>query len=310
MEYVNLGRTGVKVSRICLGTMSYGSSEGWAGLDEKASINIIHKALDLGINFVDTADIYHAGVTEEIVGNALLHKRENLFLTTKFKMRTGQGINDEGGSRFRIMKQVELSLKRLKTDYLDLYQIHRPDPQTPIDETLRALDDLVRQGKVRYVGCSNFDGWRIAEGLWVSDKMNLERFVLNQARYNLLDRHVEMEILPVSNKYNMTTLCYSPVDKGWLTERGFTKIIESPKDAAKLEKIKKLILISKRNNMTLGQLAIAWLLHQGKNVIPIIGVTKMTNLVENIDALTFELSKEDLEEIDTISPSPYVDFSK
>ncbi|KXG42603.1 aldo/keto reductase [Tepidibacillus decaturensis] len=320
MEYVNLGRAGVKVSRLALGTMVYGD---W-GIGENESIELIHKAMDAGINFIDTADIYGGGTSEEIVGKAIRHKRDEVILATKFKIRTDEGPNGQGASRFRIMKQVELSLKRLGTDYIDLYQIHRPDPTTPIDETLRALDDLVRQGKVRYIGCSNFDAWRIVESLWVSDKMNLERFVSNQPSYSLLDRYIEQEILNVSEKYGLATLCYSPLAGGWLTGK-YAKGNHLPEDSRgakhqwnlkskenkeKLEKVEKLSFIANKENISLTQLAIAWLLHQGPSVIPIIGAKTSEQLRENISALEVKLSEDTLKEIDQVVPSPYFDFSK
>lgn len=315
MDYVNLGRSGMKVSRFCLGTMMFGS---W-GISEKESVPVIEKAIDSGINFIDTADIYGGGTSEEIVGRAVKSKREQLIIATKFKIRTEQGPNGQGASRYRIMQQVERSLKLLGTDYIDLYQIHRPDPSTPIDETLRAMDDLVRQGKVRYIGCSNFDAWRIIESLWVSDKMNLERFVSNQPSYSILDRHVEQEILPVSRKYGLATLCYSPLSGGWLTgkynngipegSRGANWDLEEPENRNKLDKVAKLITIAERKNITTSQLALSWLLHQSESVIPIVGAKSVKQLDENLSALEVKLTVDDLKEIDDISPSPFVDFS-
>ncbi|MCX7572351.1 aldo/keto reductase [Tumebacillus sp. DT12] len=320
MQYVNLGRAGVKVSRYCLGTMMFGS---W-GIDEKESVKVIHRALDAGINFYDMADIYGGGTSEEIVGRALQHKRDEVILATKFKIRTEEGPNGEGASRYRIMRQVEESLKRLGTDYIDLYQIHRPDPTTPLDETMRALDDLVRQGKVRYIGCSNFDAWRIVESLWISDKMNLERFVTNQPSYSLLDRHIEQEIRPVSERYGLATLCYSPLGGGWLTgkynnvaampegSRGeqhgwdFT----TPENQDKLRKVERLTAMAERKEITLAQLALAWLLHQGDSVIPIIGAKSVEQLNANLSAFDVQLSADELAEIENIVPSPYFDFSK
>jgi aryl-alcohol dehydrogenase-like predicted oxidoreductase len=318
MDYVNLGRSGMKVSRICLGTMMFGS---W-GISEKESVPVIERAIDLGINFIDTADIYGGGTSEEIVGRVVKSKREQLIIATKFKIRTEQGPNGQGASRYRIMKQVEKSLKLLGTDYIDLYQIHRPDPSTPIDETLRAMDDLVRQGKVRYIGCSNFDAWRIIESLWISDKMNIERFVSNQPSYSILDRYVEQEIVPVSRKYGLTTLCYSPLSGGWLTgkyndggipegSRGAQGQwdLEKPEHRDKLEKVAKLLAIAERKSITVSQLALAWLLHQGESIIPIVGAKSVKQLNENLGAFEVKLTDDDLKEIDDISPSPFFDFS-
>lgn len=319
MQYVNLGRTGLQVSRLCLGTMIYGT---W-GIPEKESTEVIHQALDAGINFLDTADIYGSGTSEEIIGRAVKHKRDELILATKFKIRTEPGVNGAGASRWRIMRQVEKSLQRLGTDYIDLYQIHRPDPDTPLDETLRAMDDLVRQGKVRYIGCSNFDAWRIMESLWISEKMNLERFIANQPSYSILDRHVEQEIRPVSERYGLATLCYSPLAGGWLTgkynrgdrpegSRGAKGNwnLEDPKNQLKLEQVNRLSAVAARKGITLSQLALAWLLHQGPLTIPIVGARTGEQLAENLAAMDVQLTPEDLQEIDGISPSPFFDFSK
>lgn len=319
MQYTYLGRTGLEVSRYCLGTMVFGS---W-GIDAQSSTDIIHRAIDAGINFIDTADIYGRGTSEEIIGDAVKGKRDQLILATKFKIRTHEGVNGQGASRYRIMRQVEESLRRLKTDYIDLYQIHRPDPHTPIDETLRALDDLVRQGKVRYIGCSNFDAWRIMESLWVSDKMNLERFVSNQPSYSILDRYIEMEVLPVSEKYGLSTLAYSPLAGGWLSgkyrlsqpvpegSRGAKNNWDynDPANREKLEKVEKLALLAERKGISLSQLALSWLLHQN-TVIPIVGAKTPEQLRDNLGALTVQLTEEELRQIDEISPSPYFDFSK
>lgn len=318
MEYINLGRSGVKVSRFALGTMLFGN---W-GIGEKESIEIINKATDAGINFIDTADIYGEGTSEEIVGKAIKGKRDKIILATKFKIRTDEGPNGEGASRFRIMQQVEKSLKRLGTDYIDLYQIHRPDPSTPIDETLRALDDLVRQGKVRYIGSSNFDAWRLTESLWVSEKMNLERFVSNQPSYSILDRYIEQEILPASKNYGIATLAYSPLAGGWLTGKYNKEVpantrgakhkwdLQSKENQEKIQKVERLQDIALKNNISLTQLAIAWMLHQDKSIIPIIGAKSMEQLNENLSALNIKLNEDDLALINEISPSPYLNFSK
>lgn len=318
MEYSNLGRSGVKVSRFALGTMLFGN---W-GIGEKESLEIINKALDEGINFIDTADIYGEGTSEEIVGKAIKAKRDKIILSTKFKIRTDEGPNGEGASRFRIMQQVEKSLKRLGTDYIDLYQIHRPDPSTPIDETLRALDDLVRQGKVRYIGSSNFDAWRLIESLWVSEKMNLERFVSNQPSYSILDRYIEQEILPASKNFGIATLAYSPLAGGWLTGKYNKEVpantrgakhkwdLQSKENQEKIQKVERLQDIALKNNISLTQLAIAWMLHQDKSIIPIIGAKTMDQLNENLSALNIKLNEDDLALINEISPSPYLNFSK
>jgi len=317
MEYTRLGRTGLEVSRYCLGTMIYGS---W-GLDAQSSTDIIHRTLDKGVNFIDTADIYGGGTSEDIIGDAIRGRRDQLILATKFKIRTSDGPNGQGASRYRIMRQVELSLQRLKTDYIDLYQIHRPDPETPIDETLRAMDDLVRQGKVRYIGCSNFDAWRITESLWISEKMNLERFVTNQPSYSILDRYIEMEILPVSEKYGLSTLAYSPLSGGWLSgkyrlnqstpanSRGSNWNLEDEGNQRRLQTVEQLVSLAEEKGCTLSQLSLAWVM-RNSSVIPIVGLRNAEQLEDNMGALNVELNEHDLKRIDEIAPSPYKDFSK
>jgi aryl-alcohol dehydrogenase-like predicted oxidoreductase len=317
VEYVYLGRTGLKVSRFCLGTMTYGDWD----LDENTSLSIIDRVLDSGINFLDTADTYGKGTSEEIIGKAIKGRRDRVIVATKFKVRTAEGPNGEGASRYRIMHQVEASLKRLNTDYIDLYQVHRPDPHTPLDETLRALDDLVKQGKVRYIGCSNFEAWRMVESLWVSDKMNLERFVTNQPSYSIFNRYIEQEILPASERHGLATLAYSPLDGGWLSgkyrvgqpmpenSRGERMDLESPTNRAKLEKVEQLAQWAESRGMRLGQFALAWLLHRS-SVIPVVGIRNEKQLADNLRALEVKLSEEDIQQVNLVSPSPYKDFSQ
>ncbi|MBY9081839.1 aldo/keto reductase [Paenibacillus sp. HN-1] len=316
MEYTYLGRSGLEVSRLCLGTMTYGEWD----MNEKSSLEIISRVLDSGVNFLDTADTYGKGSSEEIIGKAVKGRRDQVILATKFKVRTAEGPNGEGASRYRIMRQVEASLKRLGTDYIDLYQVHRPDPHTPLDETLRALDDLVAQGKVRYIGCSNFEAWRIVESLWTSDRMNLERFITNQPSYSLFNRYIDQEILPVSVRHGLATLAYSPLDGGWLSgkyrlgqpipdnSRGERMNPDSPDNRTKLEKVEKLAQIAEGKNIRLSQLALAWLLHR-PGVIPVVGIRNEKQLEDNLKALEVSLTPEDLAAIDSVSPSPYQDFT-
>ncbi|GIQ67185.1 aldo/keto reductase [Xylanibacillus composti] len=317
MEYVYLGRSGLQVSRLCLGTMTYGAWD----MDEQSSLAIIDKVLDAGINFLDTADTYGKGTSEQIIGKAIKGRRDKVIVATKFKVRTAEGPNGEGASRYRIMRQVEASLRRLGTDYIDLYQVHRPDPYTPLDETLRALDDLVTQGKVRYIGCSNFEAWRIVESLWISEKMNLERFVTNQPGYHLFNRYIEQEILPACERHGLATLAYSPMAGGWLSgkyrkgqplpdnSRGERMNPDSPENQAKFDIVEKLAEIANQKQIKLGQLALAWLLRR-KDVIPVIGVRHEQQLQDNLAAVEVKLTEEDLQQIDAICPSPYQDFSQ
>lgn len=213
MEYRSLGRTGVKVSPLCLGTMNFGGST-----DEETSIAIINKALDGGINFIDTADVYGRGASEIIVGKALKQngKRDQIVLGTKVHGRMGGGVNDQGTSRYHIIKACEDSLRRLQTDHIDLYQLHRPVLDLPQDETLRALDDLVRAGKVRYIGCSNHAAWMVMESIGTSERLSLARLISTQPPYNLLDRRPENELVPLAMKYGLAILPWSPLAGGIL----------------------------------------------------------------------------------------------
>lgn len=214
MRYRYLGRTGLQVSEYMLGTMSYGSD---GNTDERECVSIVHAALDCGINFIDTADTYSHGEAEEIVGKALAGRRDKVVLATKFRLPAGDGRNDQGGSRYWIMKQVENSLRRLKTDHIDLYQMHRPDPQTDLEETLGALSDLVTQGKVRYLGCSTVPSWYLAEAQAVSRSQQLSRFINESSPYSLFQRTVERETLPAVQHYRMGFTAWSPLNGGWLT---------------------------------------------------------------------------------------------
>jgi len=212
MQYRNLGTAGVKVSPLCLGTMMFGGQT-----SEADSIHIMHKALDLGINFFDTADMYNAGASEVVVGKAIADRRDQVVLATKGRAPMGTGPNDSGASRLHLMKALDASLKRLGTDYVDIYYVHTPDYTTPIEETLRALDDMVRSGKVMYIGCSNFRAWRLCEALWTSDKLNLHRFACVQPLYNIVNRDIEVELLPLCREKGIGVVSYSPLARGVLT---------------------------------------------------------------------------------------------
>jgi aryl-alcohol dehydrogenase-like predicted oxidoreductase len=214
MDYRPLGRTGVQVSKLCLGTMMFGA---WGNLDHDDSIRIIHRALDAGINFIDTADVYSAGESEEIVGKALKGRRNDVVLATKFFSPMGEDPNHRGGSRRWIVTEVENSLRRLGTDYIDLYQVHRPEPGVDVEETLGALTDLVRQGKVRYIGSSSYNAGQIVEAQWTARERNLERFRTEQPPYSLLVRGIELDVLPTAQRHGMGILTYSPLGGGWLS---------------------------------------------------------------------------------------------
>ena len=212
MEYRRLGRTGVKVSTIALGCMTFGGQ-----VDPAVSADIISRAIDEGVNLFDTADVYTGGRSEEILGKALKGRRDKMLVATKVRGRTGDGPNDKGLSRAHVINSLERSLRRLQSDYVDLYQLHFPDPFTPLDETLRALDDLVRQGKVRYLGCSNFRAWQTCKSLWISDSLHLSPMVCVQPRYSILYRAIERDLLPFCGEENLGVLAYSPLAGGLLT---------------------------------------------------------------------------------------------
>jgi aryl-alcohol dehydrogenase-like predicted oxidoreductase len=214
MHYRSLGRTGLKVSPLCLGAMMFGA---WGNPDHDDSVGIIHAALDAGINFIDTADVYSGGESEEIVGKAIAGRRDEVVLATKFFAQMGTGPNQSGSSKYWIMKECEASLRRLGTDHIDLYQMHRPDPSVDIDEALGALTDLVRQGKVRYIGSSTHPGSAIVEAQWTAERRGRERFVSEQPPYSILVRGIEADVLPTCVKYGMGVIPWSPLGGGWLS---------------------------------------------------------------------------------------------
>lgn len=312
MEYVQFGRTGVRVSPLCLGCMYFGGRT-----DEQESIRIIHRALDAGINFLDTANVYNRGVSEQYTGKALAGgKREQVFLATKVHGAMGDGPNDRGNSRRHIMMQVEESLRRFQTDWIDLYQIHRPDPTTPIDETLRALDDLVHQGKVRYVGCSTFPPWQIVEALWTSDKLGLAKFVSEQPPYSIFERRVEYGVLPVAQKYQIAIMPWSPLFGGWLTGK-YRKGQEAPEDSRERNRrkpvgkalwnkrvaaVEKLVPIAEQKGCALTAFALAWCLAHPAVTTPIIGPRTVKQLDENLAALDVTITQEDREKVDRVVP--------
>jgi len=212
MNYRNLGKAGVKVSPLCLGTMMFGGQTS-AG----DSIRIMHQAIDQGVNFFDTADIYNAGESEVVVGRALADRRDRVVLATKGRAPMGSGPNESGAGRLHLMRALEASLRRLKTDSVDVYYVHTPDTTTPIEETLRALDDMVTSGKTRYIACSNFRAWRLIEALWTSDRLNLHRFACTQPLYNIVNRDIEVELLPLCREYGVGVVSYSPLARGILS---------------------------------------------------------------------------------------------
>lgn len=316
MEYRKLGRTGVKVSPLCLGAMMFGQR---GNADHADCVRIIHRALDEGINFIDTANVYSQGESEEIVGEALQGRRDRVVLATKVHGVMGDGPNDGGNSRVHILREVENSLRRLKTDYIDLYQIHRPDPDTAIDETLRALDDLVHDGKVRYIGSSTFAAWELVESYWVSDRDHLARFECEQPPYSIFVRAIEKDVLPVCDKYGTGVIPWSPLNRGWLAGkyrkgrdidpqsrvgRGdqFIDTPDSPSGQRKLDLVEQLIPMAEEVGANLAQYALAWTLTNPVVTAPIIGPRIMDQLEDNLGALNIEIPPEHLRKIDELVP--------
>jgi aryl-alcohol dehydrogenase-like predicted oxidoreductase len=313
MQYRPLGRTGVHVSPLCLGAMMLGP---WGNEDRADSIRIIHRALDAGINFVDTADVYSAGVSEDIVGEALQGRRDDVVLATKFFMPMDpDDLNQRGGSRRWIIREVENSLRRLRTDYIDLYQVHRPSPDIDVAETLGALSDLVHQGKVRYIGSSSFAPSEIVEAQWVSRERHLERFVTEQPPYSILVRGIEQDVLPTTQRYGMGTLTYSPLGGGWLSGRWRTGTAPAPTSKArprarfdmstpanqqKLELVERLALVAEDAGLSLIELAIAFVIRHPGVTSAIVGPRTMEQLEAYLPAADAELSADVLDRIDAI----------
>ena len=312
MEYRSLGRTGVQVSVLCLGCMTFG----WK-TDQNEASRIIDRFIDAGGNFIDTANVYSRGVSEEMTGNALSGgKRDKVILATKVHGRMGDDPNDWGNHRLHIMRQCEESLRRLKTDHIDLYQIHRPQSAVPIDETLRALDDLIRQGKVRYIGTSTFAAWQIVESLWVSKELGLNRFVCEQPPYHILDRRIERELIPMAKTFGIGIIPWSPLAGGKLTgkyKRGQPApegSRENPENFSEgtwrvLEGLEK-ICADKGCSMT--AFALAWCAAQPGVTSPIIGPNSVQQLEENLAALDVEITEEDCKRVDElVKPGEHVE---
>ncbi|WP_435131708.1 aldo/keto reductase [Actinacidiphila sp. bgisy144] len=313
MHYRPLGRTGVQVSPLCLGAMMFGP---WGNEDQADSVRIIHRALDAGINFVDTADVYSGGVSEEIVGKALKDRRADVVLATKFFMPMSQDDpNRRGGSRRWIIREVEDSLRRLGTDHIDLYQVHRPSPDTDVAETLGALTDLVRQGKIRYLGSSSYTGSQIVEAQWASRERRLERFVTEQPPYSILVRGIEEDVLPTVRRHGMGTLTYSPLAGGWLSGRyrkdatsgpasaarpGARFDLASPANQRKLDAVEQLALLAESSGLTLIELAVAFVLQHPGVTSAIIGPRTMEQLDAFLPAADATLPADVLDRIDEI----------
>ena len=308
MEYRSLGRTGVMVSPLCLGTMNFGGAT-----DEETSIAIIHKAIDAGINFIDTADVYGRGASESVVGKALAEngKRDQVVLGTKVHGRMGKGVNDQGTSRYHIIKACEDSLRRLQTDHIDLYQLHRPVLDLPQDEILRALDDLVRAGKVRYIGTSNHAAWMVMESIATSEKYNLARLISAQPPYNFLDRRIENELVPLALKYGLAILPWSPLAGGILAGKYTPDMVDTdayPSGTRAgegwspiLRRINRKVLdvavevkrMAEERGMNSAQLATLWCKDQPGITAPIIGPRTMQHFDDALAIIDRKLEASD-----------------
>lgn len=304
MEYRALGRTGTMVSPLCLGAMNFGGPT-----DEQESFAIINRALDVGINFIDTANVYNRGESERIVGKALQENglRDRIVLATKVHGKMGDGPNDLGNSRYHIVKACEDSLRRLQTDRIDLYQLHRPSLTLPQDETLRAFDDLIRSGKALYIGCSTHPAWMVMEALAISERHHLARYISEQPPYNLLDRRIENELIPLCQKYDMAIIPWSPLAGGILAGRYSLdgkipegsrasrggQIFQDRLSRKGLEVASQLAEMARERNMTASQLALLWVKDQPGITSPIIGPRTIAHLEDALPVLEMTLEEDD-----------------
>jgi aryl-alcohol dehydrogenase-like predicted oxidoreductase len=312
MEYRNLGQAGLKVSPLCLGTMMFGGPTG-----EADSIRIIHRALEAGINFLDTANVYNNGESERITGRAVRDRRDGVVIATKVRNAMGEGPNAGGTSRLAILREVEASLRRLGTEYIDLYYLHAPDYSTPLDESLGALDDCVRAGKVRYIACSNFYAWQVCEGLGASDRRGWASFAAVQPLYNLLNRDAEVELLPFCQKHGLGVVPYSPLARGVLSgkyrpgaappegsraARGDRRIQQAEWREESFEVAQALRPLAEARGKSLTQWALAWVLANPVITSAIVGPRIMEQLEDNLGALGWSLTAEEEAAVDRLVP--------
>ena len=326
MQYTRLGSTGLTVSRICLGTMTYGTPEWrpWV-LDEDASRPFIQRALELGVTFFDTADMYSRGRSEEVLGRALrdFARRDDVVIATKVFFPMGPGPNERGLSRRHILHAIDESLRRLGTDYVDLYQIHRWDPDTPIEETLEALHDVVKSGKARYVGASSMYAWQFAKALFTADRHGWTRFVSMQDHYNLIYREEEREMLPLCRDQGAGVIPWSPLARGFLAgnraREQWGETIRAQTDdfahdmyyqESDFAVADRAAALAQARGVTPAQIALAWLLHQPGVTAPIIGASKMFQLEESVAALEIQLSAEEIASLEEpYQPHPVLGHS-
>jgi 1-deoxyxylulose-5-phosphate synthase len=323
MEYIRFGSTGMKVSRICLGCMSYGDPaerNGWA-LDEEHSRPYIQRALEMGINFFDTADVYSNGMSETITGRALhdFARRDELVIATKVRFPMGPGPNDQGLSRKHIMSAIDASLKRLGMDYIDLYQIHRWDYETPIEETMEALHDVVRAGKARYIGASAMFAWQFAKAQFTADLHGWTRFVSMQPHYNLIYREEEREMLPLCLDQKIAVIPFSPLARGGLARKQTEETLRGQKDVLVKERygqeenriiIQRVNDVAEKRGLPMAQVALAWMLSKPGITAPIIGATKPHHLEDAVAALAVQLSPDEISQLEeAYRPHPIIGFS-
>ena len=321
MEYRQLGNSGLRVSTITLGTMGFGGA-GWASAVGTIDVDGARRQIDLaraaGVNLIDTADVYSDGASEEVLGHALGRDRDDILIATKVRMAMGSGPNDAGLSRHHIVRAVEASLARLRTDYIDLYQVHEWDGQTPLDETLHALDNLVTSGKVRYIGASNYTGWQLMKALATSDRLGIQRFASQQIHYSLQAREAENELVPVSINQGLGILVWSPLAAGLLSgkyrrgadapegSRRFQGWTEPPiHDEDKLYAIiDELVSIASEYEVSAAQVALAYTISKPAVTSVIVGARNEVQLADNLGAATLELSSEDIDRLDNVSSQP------
>ena len=311
MQWVNLGQTGLKVSRLCLGTMTYGSKKWrpWV-LEEEEARPFFRKAIEAGVNFFDTADMYSVGVSETILGHALgeYTRRDDAVIATKVFYPMGPGLNDRGLSRKHIMQAIDASLRRLSTEYIDLYQIHRFDPETPIEETLEALHDVVKSGKALYIGASSMFAWQFAKMLDIAERRGWTKFVTMQNHYNLVYREEEREMIPLCIDRGIGVIPWSPLARGFLAgnrtrqQRGTTERAQTDEFAHQMyytdsdfDVVDRVVELAKRRNVTPAQIALAWILHKPGVTAPIIGASKMEQFEQSLAALDIVLDASELQ---------------
>ncbi len=312
MQYRYLGNTGVQVSPLCLGTMMFGGQT-----SEEDSRAIIDKAIDLGINFIDTADMYNAGESEAVLGRALKGRRENIVVATKGRQVMGETPNEQGGSRLHLMQALDNSLRRLGMEHVDIYYLHAPDYHVPIDQTLRAMDDMVRSGKVRYIACSNIRAWRLCEALWTSDRLGLDRFACVQPLYNIVNRDIEVELFPLCREHSLGVVSYSPLARGILTgkykpgeqypegsraSRADRRMVQAELRDSSIEVAARLNEYCQGKGVAASQFSLAWCLANPQLTSIIIGPRTMNHFEDNVGCLDVEITRADEEFVDSLVP--------